>query len=359
MQMPPPNHGAAYINEKIYHSKIINAHIEKYLIPINFTQNLTQIGKLSFNKVIKLISLSYSLIKNLISAKPDYVYFTANCTGLAFFRDCFLIFLIKLFRKKLILHFHGKGIEEKSAFLLYRISYHLAFRHTYLLFVSECLMKTECSQLKLKNGHFHCVQNGIELITSPIINRKETGTINLLFLSTLMPSKGVYVLLDSLAQLKASIKNFHLDMVGGTMDKNERQHILSYLKQKGLEPYVTIHPPAYELEKYTFFQSADIFIHPTLNEAFGLVILEAMQFALPVITTIEGGIPDIVVDNFTGLLIEKNNPDALTEKIARLISNPMERKQLGQAGYQRFKERFTLHHFEKNMASTLEKIMAK
>ena len=111
----------------------------------------------------------------------------------------------------------------------------------------------------------------------------------------------------------------------------------------------------YGAEKSVFWQDADIFVFPTLNEAFGLVNLEAMEYALPIVSTNEGGIPDVVVNGQTGYTVDKNNPEALADALERLFRNPELGILMGKAGRTRFEEMFTEETFERNMKECLER----
>ena len=113
-------------------------------------------------------------------------------------------------------------------------------------------------------------------------------------------------------------------------------------------------------EKEEIYNKADIFILPTFyyNECFPLVLLEAMQHALPCISTNEGGICDIIKDGKSGFVVEKNNPLALANKIRILLEEPSLRKKMGEYGYLLYKKNFTLHSFECNMKTCLETILS-
>lgn len=353
MQMPPPNHGAASINKVIFESEIVNAGIDKRLIRINFAKTMNQIGKYSFGKIIELIKLQWRLWKNFRSFHPDFVYFTANCVGAAFFRDLYLILFIKLCRRKLILHFHGKGIAENSCKWIYRVLYQIAFDNTYLIFLSNRLLQTELTRLNLKNIKAFFLENGSPIVPFELI-QKNNRPLKLLFLSTIMPSKGIYILLDSLVTVKKSVQDFHLDIVGEpALNNNEAEILRDYIKRHDLAAYVTWHGAVYGENKYDFFRAADLFIHPTLNEAFGLVLIEAMQFSLPIISTKEGSIPDIILDHETGLLVEKGNSQQLSEVILLLMRDQSLRDRLGQAARERFLNKYTITHFEKKLRNIL------
>lgn len=113
--------------------------------------------------------------------------------------------------------------------------------------------------------------------------------------------------------------------------------------------------------KENFFNDADIFVFPTYypNECFPLVLLEAMQHGLPCISTKEGGIPDIIQDGRTGLLVGRRNSKDLAEKIAWMIDHPTERTAMGIAGCRLYRNKFTLLAFENMFANILKKNTAK
>jgi starch synthase len=90
------------------------------------------------------------------------------------------------------------------------------------------------------------------------------------------------------------------------------------------------------------YQAADIFVCPSVwPEPFGMVNIEAMAAGKPVIASRVGGIPEIVVDGETGIMVEPDDPDALATALRNLIDDPSLRAQMGRAGYQRAVHQFT------------------
>ena len=92
----------------------------------------------------------------------------------------------------------------------------------------------------------------------------------------------------------------------------------------------------------------DILVCCSEWEGFGRVITEAMSFSKPVIATMTGAIPEIVVDGETGILVPPRNPELLSIAIESLLDNPVKREQLGKSGYERFQKYFTTSIFVKN-----------
>jgi glycogen(starch) synthase len=89
------------------------------------------------------------------------------------------------------------------------------------------------------------------------------------------------------------------------------------------------------------YQSCDIFVAPSLYESFGLVYLEAMNYAKPVIGCWTGGVPEVIENGITGMLVEPGSPKALAEAILSLLNSPEKMREMGLAGRQRLLDRFT------------------
>jgi glycosyltransferase involved in cell wall biosynthesis len=89
------------------------------------------------------------------------------------------------------------------------------------------------------------------------------------------------------------------------------------------------------------YRECDIFVAPSLYESFGLVFLEAMNYARPVVGCRAGGPEDIIVDGETGLLVPPQDPQALADALVRLVRSPEERVELGRAGRRRLLDRYS------------------
>jgi glycosyltransferase involved in cell wall biosynthesis len=97
-----------------------------------------------------------------------------------------------------------------------------------------------------------------------------------------------------------------------------------------------------------------VFVMPSYYETFGISCLEAMAFGLPVVATRAGGLPEVVEDGVTGLLVPPGDTHALAEAIGRLLRDPDLRRRLGEAGRERVLARFTAEHVVKEMIPVYE-----
>lgn len=177
-----------------------------------------------------------------------------------------------------------------------------------------------------------------------------------LYLGNLMEEKGILVLLEACELLRKRGKSFLCHFVGA--DKDITLLELKQLRhQRGLDEQVLLHGPMYGADKAAMLKQADALVFPTYyhNECFPFVILEAMQHALPVISTEEGAIPDMVQDGKTGLLVERHNLEVLADAMEYVLKNPDRAVEMGRAGRAVYEAQFTAERFIGNICNVLRK----
>jgi glycosyltransferase involved in cell wall biosynthesis len=352
--LPPPVHGAALRNQSLIESKLINSSFDINVIPFNFAVETNDIGKFSFYKIVKSIKRAFVIIYSMIVFKPDMVYFNLSLYGFALYRDMVYASIFKMFNAKIIYHLRTQGVKTqviKSYFK--RKMFEYVFRKTHVICLSKYLSNDITEVYKSKPI---IVNNGIEDVSARFpIKEKNNVEVKILFLSNLAETKGVNELIEALHILKSKNIKFTSLIVGNPVDIS-----IEYLQQKitdyDLFDEVKIIGPKYGDEKYEILSEADIFVLPTYFEAFPGTVLEAMQFGLPVISTFEGAIPEIVDDNITGFLVHKQNVLELTEKLELLINDSELRLRMGNKGRDKFFEHYTLGLFEKNMKQAFETV---
>ena len=102
-----------------------------------------------------------------------------------------------------------------------------------------------------------------------------------------------------------------------------------------------------------FYRACDVFVAPSRFESFGLILLEAMMFAKPVVCCRAGGMPEVVVEGETSLLAEPGDAASLECALERLIEDPALRQRLGAAGRRRYEAHFTPEHMASDVAAFL------
>jgi glycosyltransferase involved in cell wall biosynthesis len=158
----------------------------------------------------------------------------------------------------------------------------------------------------------------------------------LLCIGRLIPIKGHLVLLRAFAQARARVPGVTLDLAGrGPLEPALR----SYARELGLDGAVRFLGFVSPVQRAV--EEAAIVVVPSLGEGFGMVALEAMERARPVIASAVGGLPEIVEDGTTGLVVPPGDAEALTEAIVALAGNLERAAAMGAAGRERALSDFT------------------
>lgn len=308
LHVPPPVHGSSVMGKAIKDSVYINSSFECSYINLGTSNSIEEIGKNYSSKVGRYLRILMRVLRSLRLSKPDLCYFAITAKSLAFYRDALIVMLIKLFHVPTVYHFHNKGVKTKQHNVIYNLLYRIVFNNSHAILLSKYLY-SDIEKYFTLDKVFFC-PNGIpEIQTKCDKDQSNVATlkndiskpVEILFLSNLIESKGVFVLLDACKILKSRGYSFHCTFVGSEGDITAQQ-----LKEKidnlDLIENVVYVGKKYGNEKDEFFRKSDIFAFPTYYEyeTFGLVNLEAMQFCLPIVSTFEGGIPDVVEDGTTG-----------------------------------------------------------
>ncbi len=176
-----------------------------------------------------------------------------------------------------------------------------------------------------------------------------------LFLGNLMRQKGVLVLLDACSILRKNNQSFKCHFVGACSEDLPLSEIDSKIQELQLHENVVMHGPMYGQDKEAILQKQYIMVFPSFyhNECFPLVLLEAMKNNMAIISTDEGAIPDMVLQNKSGLLVEKENAQGLAKAMQSFIDFPHLATQMGQAGFEHYRTNYTSEIFTSKLINIL------
>ena len=167
--------------------------------------------------------------------------------------------------------------------------------------------------------------------------RRELGIgdeVMILHSSNLRPLKRIDLLLETVARIEPRQSFKLVILAGGRFAPFEDE-----VRRLGLEDRIVVRENVLEIEDY--LQAADIGLITSESESFCLSILEAMFFACPSVATRVGGIPEVVEDGVTGLLVPFGDADKLARAVERLIKNDTLRAALGRAAQLQAQKRFS------------------
>jgi glycosyltransferase involved in cell wall biosynthesis len=193
------------------------------------------------------------------------------------------------------------------------------------------------------------------------------------------PEKGVHVLLEAFEKVLVEYPNAQLLVIGPPaqlpkeflVGLNHEAHVAeltSYYQGKkyfdvlldnlsaDLKRQVTFTNSVPHAKLPTLYRDSDVLINPSFSEAFGMSLIEAMASEVPVVATSVGGMPDIVGDGETGLLVAPGDSAALATAIIRLLSDQELREKMGKAGRQRAVDLFSWEQVVKSLLNFYQEL---
>lgn len=324
-QFPPPMHGLSKAVETLYNSNL-NFEIDSQ-------------GEFEFEKVD--ITNNKNFIKNLLKisrSKADLFYFTISQTKGGNLRDLVIFKLLELQHKKCLIHLHGgyyrQLVDNDMAGWQRKANYNAIKKLSGAIVLSNSLKKI--FEGMIDDDRIFVVENCVDdqyLLTDQEIEEKlkaleNEKVLHVLWLSNFIRSKGYSFVLEMAKAEKERVdaggeKRFHFDFAGKFFEDSEKDYFKSYIKENGLEEYVTYHGIVGGEQKRELLKKCYLFALPTRypNEGQPISILEAMGNGMFIITTDHAGIPDIVEDGVNGIVM-KNKENAYS-KVASFKANEL------------------------------------
>jgi colanic acid/amylovoran biosynthesis glycosyltransferase len=185
---------------------------------------------------------------------------------------------------------------------------------------------------------------------------KRAGPLSVLTVAQLAPRKGIEVLLDALARLRAREVAVDLVVVG---EGDERSRLEARARACGLEVEVTFAGAVGHDRIADYYGRADVFCLPSFAEGIPIVLMEAMAQEIPVVATSVMGIPELIVDRQSGLLVAPGRPDLLADALNELANDLELRRKLGREGRARVEAGFELHRVARQLLDVLRPLIAR
>lgn len=301
---------------------IAQAPPEIQIIHISTLPNGNTISKISvFAKAIVL------LCWQLLQQESDIVHIHVSDRGSAF-RQAVTTMIAWLLRKPVILHTHSADFHVFYSHLPKIIKYGLSWifcKSTRFIVLSDSWEKFYMDNIGLASEQVVVLPNPVKFpVTVP--KRGKFDKINFLFLGRIGKRKGAFDLIEAFAAIPPMKKqNAKLTIAGDGEGEKAREIVEKY----GLSQYITVLDWIDEYQRDALLEKADVFVLPSYNEGLPMALLEAMSWELPVITTPVGGIPELVINQKNGLIVQPGCVQELSSAMQCLVANDELRQQLG------------------------------
>jgi phosphatidylinositol alpha-1,6-mannosyltransferase len=166
--------------------------------------------------------------------------------------------------------------------------------------------------------------------------------------------KGADTLISALPRVLKTAPDTSLVLVGDGDDRPRLEHLARNLGVSESAHFLYGLSPA---QLFACYANCDVFALPSRGEGFGLVFLEAMACSKPVIGGAHGGIPDIVEDGVTGLLVPHGDAEHLAQALESLLNHPNEAREMGARGRKRVQKDYTFDEFQSRLTRILDGVM--
>lgn len=284
-------------------------------------------------KVIYALCGLIWFLKELLTFRPQLLHIHFS-RGSSFYRKSAYIILGRLLRRRIILHAHSGAFHtfyehESGGLRKSYIRWILNMAHALIVLSPEW----ESFYKRLYHrGYLVVIGNPVEEVGEGISSEAMNKPSIVLFMGKLCREKGTYDLLRAFSTVSCRYPNAELWLAG----VGEVEEVKRMIAETGrLVDKVRLLGWIEGVEKIHALRQATVFVLPSYYEGLPVALLEAMAAGVPVITTPVGGIPSVLTDEETGLLVNPGAVKELEEALCRLLGDEQLRHRLGESGRKR------------------------
>jgi lipopolysaccharide biosynthesis glycosyltransferase/glycosyltransferase involved in cell wall biosynthesis len=270
---------------------------------------------------------------------------------------------------EIVLFTNKKTIIKLGSYLnfpLYNQFKHLYFNAYYQTSSYALQQWYEQKYPKLK-GRFHTIHNGVNTSLFFSKEKQRKQEVRFIYVGSYNYHKGIFTLLEAIQKIHTAGYNVRLSLIGSAFfydygkkqnwqekDNSQIQEIIEncdYIVDKGIVS---------NDELPNILNQHDVAVVPSIwQEPFGITNIEAMSCGLPVIGSAVGGIPEIIRDKETGLLIKPNNVKELVSAMEFFINNKENIEIMGNSARKHVVQEFSLEKYRKNLLAYLNMIFSQ
>ena len=236
------------------------------------------------------------------------------------------------------------------------------------LFMPNCdffkgrLLKIGCDEQKIV---VH--RSGLDCNRFTFVPRRPRpdGRVKIVTVGRLVEKKGIEYSIRAVAKLAQSSqsdlhRNFEFNIIGDGVLKHDLQQLIEKLN---INDIVTLHGQKDQQEIIEILNNSHIFVSPSITSSDGEqdapinTLKEAMAIGLPVISTLHGGIPELVEDGKSGFLVPERDADSIAQKLSYLIEHPQLWPEMGRAGRAYVEKHYDLHRLNDKLVNDYQRLL--
>ena len=315
-------------------------------------------GSLNSENILNFFAVCTKFIRTLFRVKPSIVHI-ASTYGYSFVKHSILILIAKLGGSKVILAPHcsisvfipkSKLFNRWMEFILNRCDGMIVLSSEWLE-IKEITHKSKIILLKNSIN----LANYLELERS---RKKQNEKVRIIFLGHIGIEKGIVDLIQAVKFLHdKGISGFEVGIYGEDLHPGELEQAKELVKSLELDNLILFYKPIFGDKKVEVFRDADIFMLPSHHEGLPISVIEAMAAGLPVIATRVGGIPDLIDNSKSGILVNSKTPLDLANAMITLIDNEQLRNSYGLEGRKKASENHDVENYVERLVSFYQEVI--
>lgn len=321
-------------------------------VRMNFSTDMTEIGHLRILKLLKLLWVIVEIIWTRIRRRCGVLYYPpANPDRLPFLRDIAILFTTRWLFDRTIFHFHAGGISN-----FYEDLGSIGrwfFRRIY--WAPDVAIRT--AESSPEDGKRLHAQNEVVVVNGipdSSFRRSWVAPVDtpvVLYVGSIRRTRGVMVLLDAVGALAAQGISLQLHLVGKPISPEFGRAAKAHAEALGLAKLVRWKGELIGAQKEEEIAGAACLCFPTFvrSETSGVVLIEAMRAAVPVVASRWSGVTDLVQDGVNGFLVSPGKEGQLAQKIAVLVTDHRLAARMGEAGRQIYETSYGLRNYSQGL----------
>jgi len=355
--LPPPFHGVATATMAIMQSALLNGRFDIALLDTADRRELSNMGQFDFANISLGLRHAWQLLGIIRKRRPKLMHLTLSQNNGGFLRDTVFVVCARLSGVRVVAHLRGSRYVDfaNSRGMFMRAVVRRTFAACSRVVVLGEGMRV-MGQTLAPAAPIDVIPNGCADFVGLRLTARTSGSspVRLCFLSNLRQAKGVRLALEASARLKDAGHDIVLVLAGEWADEAEESRARAFVRERDLASVIELRGLVTGDAKTDLFLSSDVFLLPSYAEGHPWAIIEAMCAGLPVVATRTGAIPETVEDGVTGFVIPVDDVDALTDRLARLVSDSGLRERMGKDGRSAYERLLTVERSHRLLAQCWE-----
>lgn len=355
-QTPPPFHGQAVVTAMLFDHTWDGLKVER--LRMAYSESIETVGRANLGKVWHLFSLILQTWRLAFAKRPKVLYYLpASANRTPVIRDIIYLSCVRWCFPKTVFHYHAGGLPQflETIGMTGKMA-----RRVY----SNADLSIDVIETSPPTGSYFeskanmAVRNGVS-VTQVAIERRDQASFQALYVGVLNEGKGLRDIVETATILLGRGYKFEFKIVGEWISNEFKSEMSELITSRELTNNFIFTGSLTGDEKWQTYADADVFFFPSHYEAetFGMVLVEAMAFGLPSVTTNWRGIPLVVEGGDCSILCDVKSPHQYADALEGLLLNKSKRDSMGHAARAHYEKNYTKDRFVTSMEAVFRSVL--